>query len=46
MNAMKYDMESIKTNHVWDLVDLSLGQKAINNKLILKVKCQVNNFIE
>lgn len=32
MDAILSEMESKKFNHVWDLVDLPLGQKTIRNK--------------
>ena len=39
-------MELMKTNQVWDLVDLPLGQRFIGNKLILKIKHKVDGLIE
>jgi len=30
--AMKEEIESMKSNHVWELVDLPKGRKAIGNK--------------
>ncbi|KAK0588887.1 hypothetical protein LWI29_006625 [Acer saccharum] len=35
IKAMKEEMDSMKSNHVWDLVDLPLGRKAIGNKWVL-----------
>ena len=32
------EMESMGTNHVWDLVDLPPSQKRIENKWVLKIK--------
>ena len=32
MKVMEEEMESIRSNHVWNLVDLSSGRKAIGNK--------------
>ena len=29
---MQDEMESMRTNHAWDLVDLPLGRKTIENK--------------
>ena len=36
----------MKSNHVWDLVDLRLGWKTIGNKWVLKVKRQADSSIE
>ena len=44
--AMIEEMESMKKNQVWDLVDLPPGQKTIRNKWVLKVKCKAEKFIE
>ncbi|PHT29847.1 hypothetical protein CQW23_30565 [Capsicum baccatum] len=38
IKAMKEELESMNTNKVWDLVDLTPRRKAIGNKWILKVK--------
>ena len=35
MKAMNNEMESMRTNQVWDLEDLLLGRKAIGNKWVL-----------
>ena len=35
---MDDEMESMRTNQVWDLVDIPPGQKAIRNKWVLKIK--------
>jgi hypothetical protein len=43
---MEEEMELMKTNQVWDLVDLPLGQRFIGNKLILKIKHKVDGSIE
>ncbi|OMO58188.1 Integrase, catalytic core [Corchorus capsularis] len=45
-NAMNDEMESMKTNHVWDLVDLPPGRKTIGNKWVLKVKRMADGSIE
>ena len=37
-NALKDDMESMKENQVWKLVELSKGRKAIRNRWVLTVK--------
>jgi len=36
--AMPDEMESMRKNQVWDLVDLPPGRKTIRNKWVLKVK--------
>ena len=36
--AMEEEMESIKKNKVWELVDIPKGRKAIGNKWVLKIK--------
>lgn len=40
------EMESIRTNRIWDLVDFPLRRKMIGNKWVLKVKRRVNNSID
>ena len=39
-------MESIRSNNVWELVDLPQGRKAIQNKWVLKIKHKVDGSIE
>ena len=46
MKAMNNEMESMRTNQVWDLEDLLLGRKAIGNKWVLKIKCKADGSIE
>ena len=46
ITAMHNEMESMRTNHVWDLVDLSSGHKTIGNKWVLKVKRKASGSIE
>ena len=46
MKAMNDEMESMRTNKVWDLVDLPLGWKAIGNKWVLKIKHKADGSIE
>ncbi|XP_070020691.1 uncharacterized mitochondrial protein AtMg00820-like [Nicotiana sylvestris] len=46
MKAMKEELESMKTNKVWDLVELPLGRRAIGNKWVLKVKRKADGSIE
>ena len=38
MKAMNDEMESTRTNQVWDLEDLLSRRKAIGNKWVLKIK--------
>ena len=44
--AMNDEMESMRTNQVWELVDLPLGCKIIGNKWVLKIKCKADGSIE
>ncbi|CAL5374326.1 unnamed protein product [Camellia sinensis] len=44
--AMEEEIESMKKNHVWDLVDLPLGRKTIGNKWVLKIKRKADGSIE
>ena len=46
MKAMNDEMESMRTNQVWDLVDLLSGCKEIGNKWVLKIKHKVDESIE
>jgi hypothetical protein len=43
---MEEEMGSMKTNQVWDLVDLSSGRRFIENKWVLKIKCKADESIE
>ena len=43
---MEEEMESMKVNHVWDLVDLPPNRKAIRNKWVLRIKRKANCTIE
>jgi hypothetical protein len=43
---MKKEMESIKTNQVWDLVNLLSGQRSIENKWVLKIKLKMYGSIK
>ncbi|WVY98453.1 hypothetical protein V8G54_030604 [Vigna mungo] len=36
--AMKYEMKSLMSNQTWELVELPVGKKALNNKLAYRVK--------
>ena len=44
--AMEEEMESMRSNQVWELVDLPKGRKAIRNKWVLKIKCKVDGTID
>jgi hypothetical protein len=46
IKAMNDEIGSMKTNQVWDLVNLLPGRKTIGNKWVLKVKCKANGSIE
>jgi len=37
IKAMEEEMESMKINQIWDLVDLPLGRRSIGNKWVLKL---------
>ena len=45
-NAMEEEMESMKVNNVWTLVDLPKGRKAIGNKWVLKLKRKADGSVE
>ena len=44
--AIKEKMNSMKSNGVWDLVDLSLGHKIIGNKWVLNFKHKADGTID
>ena len=44
--AIEEEMESMKKNKVWELVDIPKGRKAIGNKWVLKIKRKADNSIE
>ena len=46
IKAMEEEMTSIRSNHVWKLVDLSKGRKTIGNKWVLKIKRKADRSIE
>ncbi|KAK0599320.1 hypothetical protein LWI29_004233 [Acer saccharum] len=46
INAMKEKMDSMKSNHVWDLVDLPSGRKAIGNKWVIRIKRKADGTVE
>ncbi|KAK0600749.1 hypothetical protein LWI29_018076 [Acer saccharum] len=43
---MKEEMDSMKSNHVWDLVDLPPGRNAIGNKWVLRIKQKADGIVE
>ena len=43
---MEEEIESMKVNQVWSLVDLSLDRKEIGNKWILKIKRKADGSID
>ena len=46
IKAMEEEMESMKVNYVWDLVDLPPNRKAIGNKWVLRIKRKADGTIE
>lgn len=44
--TMEEEMEPMKSNQAWELVDLSIEWKAIRNKLVFKIKRKANEIIE
>jgi hypothetical protein len=46
IKAMEEEMESMKINQVWDLVDLPSGRRSIGNKWVLKIKRKADGSIE
>ena len=43
---MKDEMESMRINQVWELVDLPLERKSIGNKWVLKIKRKADGSID
>ena len=43
---MEEEMTSMRSNHVWKLVDLPKGRKTIGNKWVLKIKRKADGSIE
>lgn len=43
---MEEKMEPMKANHVWNLVDLQQGWKAIENNWVLKIKIKADGTID
>jgi Reverse transcriptase (RNA-dependent DNA polymerase) len=46
MKAMEEEIESMRLNNVWELVDLPEGRKAIENKWVLKIKRLADGSID
>ena len=46
MKAMNDEIKSMRTNQVWDLVDLPSWRKVIGNKWVLKIKRKADGSIE
>ena len=44
--AMEAEMQSLKENNVWDLVELPKGKKAIGSKWVYKVKTGADGLME
>ena len=43
---MEEEMASMRSNYVWELVDLPKGRKTIGNKWVLKIKRKADGSIE
>jgi len=46
VKSMEDEMESMKTNDVWDLVDLPSDCRAIGNKWVVHIKHEADGTIE
>lgn len=46
MSAMQEEMDSMKKNQVWELVDLPKGRKSVGNKWVLKIKRKADGSID
>ena len=46
IKAMEEEMASMRSNHVWKLVDLPKGRKTIGNKWVLKIKRKADGSIK
>jgi len=44
--AMEEELNSMRDNHVWDLVDLPQGRKAIGNKWVFRIKRKADGSID
>ena len=45
LKATEEEMESMRSNNIWELVDLPQGHKEIGNKWVLKIKRKVDGSI-
>jgi hypothetical protein len=46
MTTMKDEMESMRTNQIWELIDLPSVRKSIGNKWVLKIKRKADGSID
>lgn len=46
IGAMQEEMDSMRKNQVWDLVDLPPGRKTVGNKWVLKIKRKADGSVE
>ena len=46
IKAIEEEMASMRSNYVWELVDLPKGCKTIGNKWVLKIKRKADGSIE
>uniref|UniRef100_A0A2N9FDK1 Integrase catalytic domain-containing protein n=1 Tax=Fagus sylvatica TaxID=28930 RepID=A0A2N9FDK1_FAGSY len=46
MTTMKDEMESMRTNQIWELIDLPSMRKSIGNKWVLKIKRKADGSID
>ena len=46
MKAMEKEIESLRENDVWELVDLPKGRKAVGSKWVFKVKTDAEGSVE
>jgi len=46
LNAMNDELESLRANDVWDLIELPKGRKAIGSKWVFKLKVNTEGVIE
>ena len=46
MSAMEKEIESLRKNDVWELVDLPKGRKAVGSKWVFKIKTDAEGSVE
>jgi len=46
MSAMEKEIESLRKNDVWELVELPKGRKAVGSKWLFKIKTDAEGFVE